>query len=245
MTLMLSNDDGVHAPGLRALAQALTDAGRDVLVVAPDRDRSGASNSLTLDRPLHPLHLDNGFISINGTPTDCVHLGVNAFYTDRCERVIAGINAGANLGDDVLYSGTVAAAMEGRFLAKTPIAVSLTGKQHFATAARVLLELLPKLEQLRLPLNSVININVPDRVYDELNGFDITRLGHRQRSDNPVLTTNPRGKECYWISAAGDVADAGPGTDFHAIEQGKVSITPIQMDMTQHTALEQMAELLN
>ena len=245
MTLMLSNDDGVHAPGLRTLAQALTDAGRDVLVVAPDRDRSGASNSLTLDRPLHPLHLDNGFISINGTPTDCVHLGVNAFYTNRCERVIAGINAGANLGDDVLYSGTVAAAMEGRFLAKTPIAASLTGKQHFATAARVLLELLPKLELLRLPANSVININVPDRAYDELNGFEITRLGHRQRSDNPVLTTNPRGKECYWISAAGDVADAGPGTDFHAIEQGKVSITPIQMDMTQHTALEQMAELLN
>jgi 5'-nucleotidase len=159
--------------------------------------------------------------------------------------VIAGINAGANLGDDVLYSGTVAAAMEGRFLAKTPIAVSLTGKQHFATAAQVLLELLPKLEQLRLPPNSVININVPDRAYADLNGFEITRLGHRQRSDNPVLTTNPRGKECYWISAAGDVADAGPGTDFHAIEQGKVSITPIQMDMTQHTALEQMAELLN
>lgn len=245
MKLMLSNDDGVHAPGLRTLAQALTAAGHAVLVVAPDRDRSGASNSLTLDRPLHPLHLDNGFISINGTPTDCVHLGINALYRDQCERVIAGINSGANLGDDVLYSGTVAAATEGRFLDKTPIAVSLCGRRHFDTAARVLLELLPKLEALKLPPNSVININVPDRPYDELTGIEVTRLGHRQRSDNPVLTTNPRGKECYWISAAGDVADAGPGTDFHAVEQGRVSVTPIQMDMTRHSALVHLQAVLN
>lgn len=245
MKLMLSNDDGVHAPGLRTLARALEEQGFAIRVVAPDRDRSGASNSLTLDRPLHPVHLENGFISINGTPTDCVHLGINAFYKDECERVIAGINAGANLGDDVVYSGTVAAAMEGRFLAKTPIAVSLCGRTHFATAARVLLELLPKLEQLPLPPNSIININVPDRPYEQLTGLEVTRLGHRQRSDNPVMTTNPRGKECYWISAAGDVADAGPGTDFYAIEQGRVSISPIQMDMTQHSSLTLMTERLS
>lgn len=245
MTLMLSNDDGVHAPGLRTLARALEEQGFAIRVVAPDRDRSGASNSLTLDRPLHPVHLENGFISINGTPTDCVHLGINAFYKDECERVIAGINAGANLGDDVVYSGTVAAAMEGRFLAKTPVAVSLCGRTHFATAARVLLELLPRLEQLQLPPNSIININVPDRPYEQLTGLEVTRLGHRQRSDNPVMTTNPRGKECYWISAAGDVADAGPGTDFYAIEQGRVSISPIQMDMTQHSSLTLMAERLS
>ena len=245
MKLMLSNDDGVHAPGLRTLSLALTGAGHEVLVVAPDRDRSGASNSLTLDRPLHPLHLDNGFISINGTPTDCVHLGINALYRDQCERVIAGINSGANLGDDVLYSGTVAAATEGRFLDKTPIAVSLCGRRHFETAARVLLELLPRLETLKLPPNTVININVPDRPYDELTGVEVTRLGHRQRSDNPVLTTNPRGKECYWISAAGDVADAGPGTDFYAIEHGRVSVTPIQMDMTRHSALVHLQAVLN
>lgn len=245
MKLMLSNDDGVHAPGLRTLARALEEQGFAIRVVAPDRDRSGASNSLTLDRPLHPVHLENGFISINGTPTDCVHLGINAFYKDECERVIAGINAGANLGDDVVYSGTVAAAMEGRFLAKTPVAVSLCGRTHFATAARVLLELLPRLEQLQLPPNSIININVPDRPYEQLTGLEVTRLGHRQRSDNPVMTTNPRGKECYWISAAGDVADAGPGTDFYAIEQGRVSISPIQMDMTQHSSLTLMAERLS
>lgn len=244
MTLLLSNDDGVHAPGLRQLATALQQQGYSTHTVAPDRDRSGASNSLTLDRPLHPIHLENGDISINGTPTDCVHLAVNAFYNNECERVIAGINAGANLGDDVLYSGTVAAAMEGRFLPKTPIAISLAGKRHFDTAAQVLLEWLPRLEALQLPQNCIININVPDRPYAELTGIEVTRLGHRQRSDNPVLTTNPRGKECYWISAAGDVADAGPGTDFYAIEQGRVSITPIQMDMTLHSGLDALHGLI-
>lgn len=237
MKLMLSNDDGVFAPGLKMLAETLVQAGYSIAVVAPDRDRSGASNSLTLDRPLHPIFLENGFVSVNGTPTDCVHLGANAFFRDECERVIAGINSGANLGDDVLYSGTVAAATEGRFLDKTPIALSLCGRRHFDTAAQVLLDLLPKIDALKLPPNTVLNINVPDRPYAELTGMEVTRLGHRQRSDNPVLTTNPRGKECYWISAAGDVADAGPGTDFYAIEQGRVSISPIQMDMTRHSAL--------
>lgn len=237
MKLMLSNDDGVHAPGLKVLAQTLEQAGYAIEVVAPDRDRSGASNSLTLDRPLHPTALDNGFISVNGTPTDCVHLGINAFYRGECSRVIAGINSGANLGDDVLYSGTVAAATEGRFLEQTPIAVSLCGRTHYETAAQVLLELLPTFDGLKLPPQTVININVPDVPYSELKGFEITRLGSRQCSDNPVRITNPRGKECYWISAAGDVADAGLGTDFYAIEQGKVSITPIQMDMTRHSAL--------
>lgn len=237
MKLMLSNDDGVHAQGLAVLAQALQQAGFRFDVIAPDRDRSGASNSLTLDRPLHPLRLENGFVSLNGTPTDCVHLGINAFFRGQCQRVISGINSGANLGDDVLYSGTVAAAMEGRFLPLTPIAVSLCGREHFDTAARVLLELLPKLEDLKLPPFSVININVPDLPYAQLKGVEVTRLGNRQCSDNPVRTTNPRGKECYWISAAGAVADAGEGTDFYAIEQGRVSVTPIQMDMTRHNAL--------
>lgn len=245
MKLMLSNDDGVFAPGLKTLAESLVKAGYLVEVVAPDRDRSGASNSLTLDRPLHPVFLDNGFVSVNGTPTDCVHLGTNAFFRDECERVIAGINSGANLGDDVLYSGTVAAATEGRFLEKTPIALSLCGRRHFDTAAQVLLDLLPKIDALKLPPNTVLNINVPDRPYAELTGMEVTRLGHRQRSDNPVLTTNPRGKECYWISAAGDVADAGPGTDFYAIEQGRVSISPIQMDMTRHSALVHLQAALN
>lgn len=244
MKLMLSNDDGVFALGLKTLAQHLQQAGFTIEVVAPDRDRSGASNSLTLDRPLHPTVLDDGFISINGTPTDCVHLGIHAFFKGECERVITGINSGANLGDDVLYSGTVAAATEGRFLEKTPIAVSLCGRKHFDTAARVLLELLPKFDHLELEANTVLNVNVPDLPYEELMGYEVTRLGFRHKSDKPVRTTNPRGKECYWISAAGDVADAGPGTDFYAIENKRVSITPIQMDMTRHGALVNLQMLL-
>lgn len=243
--LMLSNDDGAHAIGLKTLSAALAAAGYQLSVIAPDRDRSGASNSLTLDRPLHPVLLDNGFFAVNGTPTDCVHLGTNALFRDQCQRVIAGINAGANLGDDVIYSGTVAAAMEGRFLALTPIAISLCGHRHFDTAARVLLELLPRLDMLTLPVQSIININVPDLPYEKLNGIRVTRLGHRHRSDNPVLATNPRGKECFWISAAGAVADAAEGTDFFAIEQGYVSITPIQMDMTRHSAIEQLQTLFS
>ena len=246
MAFLLSNDDGAHAPGLAQLAKSLTEAGYEHHVIAPDRDRSGVSNSLTLDRPLHPLYLDNGFIAINGTPTDCVHLGLNALYRGEeysLDRVIAGINSGANLGDDVIYSGTVAAAMEGRFLDKAPIAISLVGKIHFITAAKVLVDLLPKIEALSLPERTIININVPDVPYEQLKGFEVTRLGHRARSDNPVLTTNPRGKECYWISAAGEGADAGEGTDFYAIEQGKVSITPIHADMTHGNALECLSQL--
>ena len=232
MELLLSNDDGVHAIGLVTLAKHCVAAGFNVQVVAPDRDRSGASNSLTLDSPLHPIQLPSGFFSVNGTPTDCVHLAINSLCNPIPKRVIAGVNAGANLGDDVLYSGTVAAAMEGRFLGTAPIAVSLVGNQHFDTAARVTLELLPQLEKLALAERLVVNINVPDVPYEELKGIEITRLGHRERSDNPVKTQNPRGKECYWISAAGPAADAGPGTDFYTVSQNKVSVTPIHVDMT-------------
>ena len=232
MHLLLSNDDGVHAPGLAMLLTQCQAAGFQVTVVAPDRDRSGASNSLTLDRPLHPLHLSEGIISINGTPTDCVHLAINSLCASQPQRVISGINAGANLGDDVLYSGTVAAAMEGRFLEHTPMAVSLMGKTHFATAARVTLALLRQLDKRTFASNTVLNINVPDVPYEQLTGIEVTRLGHRQRSDNPVKSINPRGKECYWISGVGAPQDAGPGTDFYALSQNRVSITPIKVDMT-------------
>ena len=234
MTFMLSNDDGIHAEGINTLSSTLQRHNFPVRMIAPDRDRSGASNSLTLDRPLHPRVINQTTISINGTPTDCVHLGVHQFFRDTCERVISGINSGANLGDDVLYSGTVAAAMEGRFLDKTPVAISLLGNQHFQTAADILVRLIPFLDDMQLPKHGVININVPDLPLSEIKGMKVTRLGHRQKSDNPVVMRNPRGKECYWISTAGDVADAGEGTDFHAVEHGFVSITPIQMDMTFH-----------
>lgn len=242
--LLLSNDDGIHAPGLETLCSALTGADYDTRVIAPDRDLSGASNSLTLDRPLTPVHHNDHRISVNGTPTDCVHLGINALFDDTCQRVIAGINSGANLGDDVLYSGTVAAAMEGRFLAKTPIAISLAGHTHFATAARVLLALLPRFDTIALEKNSVININVPDVAFDDITGYEITRLGHRQRADNPIKTVNPRGKTGYWISAAGDVADDSEGTDFCAIAHNRVSISVIHMDMTAHSHNDSLVQQL-
>jgi 5'-nucleotidase len=244
MKILLSNDDGVHAPGINILAEHLKLEGYSVTVIAPDRDRSGASNSLTLDRPLHPVTLSDRVISVNGTPTDCVHLGLHRLCEEEPEIVLSGINSGANLGDDVLYSGTVAAATEGRFLDRNPIAISLNGSTHFATAARFLVSWLPKLANLRLPKGVVININVPDVPFESLNGVEVTRLGHRARSDNPVEMTNPRGKLCYWISGSGQGQDAGEGTDFYALEQGKVSITPIQIDMTAYSTQPQIQEWL-
>lgn len=248
MKLLLSNDDGVHAAGLATLAAALDDLG-ELLVVAPDRNRSGASNSLSLDRPLHPQQLSNGFWSVDGTPTDCVHLAINGVFDFTPDLVISGINHGANLGDDVLYSGTVAAATEGRFLGLPALAVSLCGDTHFATAAEVVRSLLQNLMQqsgnLQLPGRSLLNINVPDVPLFALKGHQVTRLGHRHPSGKPLSIQDPRGKTRYWIAAAGKAADSGSGTDFHAIEQGRVSITPLQFDMTHHASLEQVGQWLN
>jgi 5'-nucleotidase len=245
MTILLSNDDGVSAQGLAQLVKSCQEAGHAIFVVAPDQDRSGASNSLTLDRPLKPTVLNNGFISVNGTPADCVNLGMNTLCLEEPSRVISGINAGANLGDDVLYSGTVAAAMEGRFLAHSPIAVSLVGNQHFDTAAQVVIDLLPQLESLSLPAKTVININVPDVPFNQLNGYEVTRLGHRHRCDPPVKTQSPHGKDYYWISGVGHGDDAGQGTDFNAIANNRVSITAMQVDMTAYDGNTQLESCLN
>ncbi len=237
MKLLLANDDGVTAPGLAVLAEELAKIA-DIQVVAPDRDHSGASNSLTLNRPLHPMRLANGFISVDGTPTDCVHLGLNLLFPEGVERVVSGINTHANLGDDVLYSGTVAAAMEGRFLREPALAVSLVnyGQHHYDTAARVVRELLQKSASLRMAPRTLLNINVPDLPYDELKGIQITRLGHRAKGGEPLKVVDPRGKVRYWLAAAGEGDDAGPGTDFHAVTHGHVSITPIHVDMTRYDA---------
>lgn len=232
MNLLFSNDDGAMAPGLIELVKQCDQQGYNYDVVAPDRDRSGASNSLTLDRPLKPTLLENGFYSVNGTPTDCVNLGMNSLCDVEPDRVISGINSGANLGDDVIYSGTVAAAMEGRFLKESPIAVSLVGNTHFEAAAKIIFRLLPKLADLLLPDKTLLNINIPDLPYEQIEGIEITRLGHRHRCDAPVKTTSPKGQEFYWISGVGKGDDAGPGTDFYAVANNKVSITAIQVDMT-------------
>lgn len=241
MKILISNDDGYRAEGLRALTLALTPLA-DVTVVAPDRNRSGASNSLTLDVPLRVFPFDKDrYLVVNGTPTDCVHLAVSGLFDYEHDMVVSGINDGANLGDDVLYSGTVAAAVEGRFLGLSAIAVSLViqqnSGQHFETAARVAAELVMRIQ--RAPLQStIINVNVPDLPYEQLKGYQATRLGSRHRSERLVRSEDPRGRPVYWIGPAGVGQDAGPGTDFHAVASGYVSVTPLQVDLTRHAALE-------
>lgn len=233
MRILISNDDGVTAPGLAALHGALAGYA-DCVVIAPDQDKSGASSSLTLDRPLHPHTLDNGFISLNGTPTDCVHLGLNGLLPDEPDMVVSGINLGANLGDDVLYSGTVAAALEGRFLQRPSFAFSFLSRQvdNLATAAHFARLLVEAHERLDLPPRTVLNVNIPNLPLAHVRGIQLTRLGHRTRAAAPVRVVDPRGKAGYWIAAAGDAEDGGLGTDFHAVMQGYVSITPLQLDRT-------------
>ena len=246
MHILLSNDDGCRAPGLGALATAMRELGT-VTVVAPDRNRSGASNSLTLDRPLR-LHQDSEDVyCVNGTPTDCVHVAITGLLDKEPDMVVSGVNAGANLGDDVLYSGTVAAAMEGRFLGLPAIAVSCAfdrngdSPTHYATAAKVAARLVLRLRSDPLPANTILNVNVPDLPWEELQGWEATRLGHRHKSEPVIRDTDPRGAPIYWIGPIGGEHDAGPGTDFHAIANGCVSITPLHIDLTQHTAMDQLA----
>ncbi|MDO6544136.1 5'/3'-nucleotidase SurE [Photobacterium sanguinicancri] len=239
MRILISNDDGIFAEGIKTLAESLAELG-EVIVVAPDRNRSGASNSLTLDIPLRIREEGQGRVSVEGTPTDCVHFALNEWLDYRPDLVVAGINHGANLGDDVLYSGTVAAATEGHFLGVPAIAVSLVGKTHFATAAQVVKEVIVNMQSTPLPTNKILNINVPDLPYSDLQPWQVTRLGARHRAEDMVKEIDPRGKTVYWLGPPGACQDAGPGTDFYAIEQGAVSITPLQVDLTAHDALSGM-----
>ncbi len=245
MNILLSNDDGWRADGLRALAAALAGVGT-LTVVAPDRNRSGASNSLTLEAPLRVVDHEPGWYAINGTPTDCVHLAISGLLVEEQALVVSGVNDGANLGDDVLYSGTVAAAMEGRFLGVPSIAVSLVagGPRHFDTAARVARELIERLNRAPLPQATLFNVNVPDVPYAELKGLKATRLGVRHRSERIVRATDPRGRAVYWVGGPGGGQDAGPGTDFAAVEDGFVSVTPLQIDLTRHSVLKDLGSWL-
>jgi 5'-nucleotidase len=245
MRILLSNDDGYQAPGLKTLAKILQSIA-DITVIAPDRNRSGASNSLTLDSPMRPQIMDNGFISVDGTPTDCVHLAITGLLDHEPDMVIAGINAGSNLGDDVIYSGTVAAAMEGRYLGLPAMAVSLAGVKfyYYETAARVAIKLVEKLQKHPLPADTILNVNVPDVPWDQLTGFEATRLGRRHKSEPVVKTVDPRGRPIYWVGPVGREEDAGPGTDFYAINNNAVSITPIHVDLTQYKAIGIVANWL-
>jgi 5'-nucleotidase len=245
MRILVSNDDGYMARGIIRLAAALGEVA-EVVVVAPDRDRSGASNSLTLKNPLYVTQHDNGFYSVEGTPTDCVHLAITGLLEHEPDMVVAGINAGANMGDDVLYSGTVAAAIEGRFLGLAAVAISLTSAQpeHFDTAARVAKHLILQLRANPLPADTILNVNVPDLPWEKLLGFQATRLGRRHKSEPVVTMNDPRGHPIYWVGPAGPAQDAGAGTDFYAVRTGHVSVTPLQVDLTRYSALEQVAHWL-
>lgn len=246
MRILLSNDDGYQAPGLAALHAALSEIA-DTVVVAPDRDRSGASNSLTLEQPIRARTVDNGFVRVEGTPTDCVHLAITGLLEQEPDMVVSGINAGANMGDDVLYSGTVAAATEGRFLGYPAIAVSMASynPRYFETAGRVAAELVVRLRKTPIPTDSILNVNVPDLPYEELQGMQATRLGHRHKAEPVVKSEDPRGRPIYWVGPAGAEQDAGPGTDFHAVRNGFVSVTPLQVDLTRHQALPELAVWLS
>lgn len=239
MRILISNDDGYFAPGLACLAEHLAKIA-DIVVVAPERDRSGASNSLTLDRPLKLRRAANGFYYVNGTPTDCVHLAVTGMLDQQPDMVVSGINAGANMGDDTIYSGTVAAAMEGFLLGIPSIAVSLMGREfaHYETAARVASGLVQRFSEQKHGHPWLLNVNVPDLPHDQLQGTEVTRLGKRHKAEPVIKTSNPHGETMFWVGAAGKAQDAGEGTDFYALAQQRVALTPLQIDLTQYSQLD-------
>jgi len=245
MRILLSNDDGYYAPPIALLAESLAPLG-EVTVVAPERDRSGSSNSLTLDRPLAVRRAQSGFYYVNGTPTDCVHVAVTGLLKQRPDLIVSGINDGANMGDDTLYSGTVAAATEGYLLGIPSFAVSLVleGRENYPTAARVTAELVARFRDRPFDQPLLLNVNVPDVEFSALRGLQVTRLGRRHKAEPVVKSTSPRGETVYWIGPAGSAQDAGEGTDFHAVANNRVSITPLQVDLTRNSQLGAIAEWL-
>lgn len=243
INILVSNDDGVNAPGIIALSDALN-AFANVLTVAPDRNCSGASNSLTLTNPLRISNLANGYVSVNGTPTDCVHLAIRQLCKVEPDIVVSGINAGANMGDDTLYSGTVAAAMEGRFLGLPAIAISLVGKnlQHYQSAAYYAAKIVNNLLAYPIESNQILNVNVPDLPLEQIKGIKVTRLGARHKAEGMIKTQDPAGKDIYWLGPVGEEQDAGEGTDFGAVADGYVSITPLTVDLTAYNQLTKLAD---
>ncbi len=246
MKILISNDDGYFAPGLITLAEHLAKIA-DITVVAPERNRSGASNSLTLDRPLSVKKAANGFFYVNGTPTDCVHIALTGLMDRMPDMVISGINDGANMGDDTIYSGTVAAAMEGYLLDIPSIAISMSQHNctHFETAARVAAELVQQYQKVGFKSPTLLNVNVPDIPYNELQGREVTRLGKRHKAEPVVQLKTPRNETVYWVGAAGQPNDGGAGTDFFAIANKRVSISPIHVDLTKHVQMNEVKEWLS
>ena len=244
MKILISNDDGYLAPGIRVLTHELKKICESLTVVAPERNRSASSSSLTLENPLRATLVEDGIYYVDGTPTDCVHLALTGLLNEEPDMVVSGINFGANLGDDVIYSGTVAAAIEGRFLGFPALAVSLTGWEgrHYQTAATVTREIIEQIKLHPIPSDTILNINVPDLPREEIKGFKSTRLGNRHKAEPVFKDKDPRGKDIYWVGSAGPEQDAGPGTDFHAIKEGYVSVTPMHVDLTQHHLLKTISD---
>jgi len=244
--ILLSNDDGYLAPGLKVLAECLSKKAQ-LTVVAPDRNRSAASNSLTLERPIRAQLVENGFYKVDGTPTDCVHLAVTGLLKQEPDMVISGPNDGPNMGDDVLYSGTVAAATEGRYLGYPAIALSMCSYEprHYETACRVIEILLDRLSDAELPKDTILNVNIPDVPWDEVKGFQATRLGARHKSEGVIKQNDPRGEDIYWVGPPGDEQDAGEGTDFFATRNSFISVTPLQIDLTRYDSLKNLDSWLN
>lgn len=245
MYVLLSNDDGYSAQGLVTLAEAFADIA-EIAVIAPERNQSGASNSLTLEHPLRVTELANGFMKVDGTPTDCVHLAITGLLDREPDMVFAGINHGANLGDDVLYSGTVAAATEGRFLGLPAVAISLDSQtpEYFETAAWAAVDLFKRIQAQPLPTDTILNVNVPDIPLAQLKGYQATRLGQRHKAEAIIRAEDPRGRPIYWVGPAGPEQDAGPGTDFDAIRNGFVSVTPLQIDLTRYESIDDLSDWL-
>jgi 5'-nucleotidase len=243
--ILLSNDDGYQAKGLRLLADGLSDLA-EITIVAPDRNRSGASNSLTLDSPLRVEQAESNVYFVNGTPTDCVHIAITGLLDEEPDMVISGINHGANLGDDVLYSGTVAAAMEGRFLGLPALAVSLvlSDERNFASAVSMVRQCISQIQQNPLPSDTILNINVPDLPESDIAGYRSTRLGFRHKSEPVIQARDPKNRPIYWVGPAGEGQDVGEGTDFHAVANGWVSVSPIKVDLTDHNAIESVDDWL-
>jgi 5'-nucleotidase len=246
MKVLISNDDGILAPGITVLSQEIARIA-DIEVVAPDRNRSGASNSLSLLHPLRVKQLSDNFYSVDGTPTDCVHLALTGYFKNKFDLIVSGINDGANLGDDVLYSGTIAAAMEGCNLGLPAIAVSMVGSdiKHYQTAAAIASQIAVELVSANLPPRTMLNINVPDLPINEIRGIEITRLGTRHNAESTQKLLDPRGREIYWIGQPGKAFDSGPGTDFHAVNNGYVSVTPIQLDMTNYKSFANISSWID
>ena len=245
MHILITNDDGYLAPGIRILVERLSTIA-EITVVAPDRNKSGASNSLTLRRPLRVRETELGYFSVDGTPTDCVHLAISGLLEQKPDMVVSGINSGANLGDDVLYSGTVAGAMEGRFLGLPALAVSLVGKscRYYDVAAEITGQIIQNLIVNPLPEGTILNINVPDLTLDKISEIQATRLGFRHKAESMVKQSDPYGLPIYWVGPPGSAQDAGPGTDFFAVEQNQVSVTPLQVDLTRHSSIKPLGQWL-